>query len=136
MDEGQQVEYRPEETSGAGLNIGQVVQGSMYILLGDMATMDAATKFKTLTTDDFQQFYQKFNFTFLTARRYLDPETKKTIQAFLAAPLNLEKKQDWEDAADLALSLALRMQEDLEDRGLWSVFGPAGEPPFMMDVIY
>jgi hypothetical protein len=98
--------------------------------------MDAATKFKTLTTDDFQQFYQKFCYTFLASRRYLAPDTFQAIKEYLAAPLNLEKKREWEEAAETALSLALRMQENLEDRGLWSIFGPAGEPPFMMDVIY
>jgi hypothetical protein len=128
-------EYRPEEAPTAAINIGQVVQGSMLILLMDMASCDAAIKFRTLTTDDFQKFYEKFCHTFLMARRFLEPRTAEPIQAFLAAPINLDKKAGWMEAADAAMSLSLTMKEDLEDKGLWEVFAPAGEPPFMMDVI-
>jgi hypothetical protein len=131
MDENQP-DYRPEEATAAAINIGQVIQGSMVILLGDMAAMDAAIKFRKLTTDDFQDFYQKFCHIFLMARRYLDPGNVAAIQIYLEAPIPLEKTQE---SADRALVLALAMKEDLEDKGLWSVFGPAGEPPFMMDVI-
>jgi hypothetical protein len=136
MDDDYGADYRPEEATGAAINIGQVVQGSMVVLLGDMASIDAAVKFRTLTTSDFQVFYQKFCHTFLMAEGFLDPGTIQPIQAFLSAPINLEQKNGWTDAADQALLLARAMKKDLETKGLWSVFSPTGEPPFMMDVIY
>lgn len=136
MEDGYGAEYRPEEATAAAINIGQVVQGSMVLLLGDMASIDAAVKFKTLTTSDFQSFYQKFCHTFLMAEGFLEASTIRSIQQFLEAPIDLTQKKGWETAADIALVLARKMKQDLEAKGLWSVFAPTGEPPFMMDVIY
>ncbi len=128
--------YRPDEVSTADINIGQVIQGSMLLLIADMATIDAALKFNTLHSTDFQQFYTHFLQVFLIAHDLLDPDTTiEPIKEYFETAESLHMDHIMKDSADLALDLAMVMKQDLVSKGLWQVFAQASEPPFMMDLI-
>lgn len=128
--------YRPDEVSTAEINIGQVIQGSMLLLISDMATIDAALKFNCLYSKDFQQFYSHFLEVFLIAHDLLDPDTviEPTKDYFENAQF-LHLDVAMKKSATIALNLAMNMKQDLVDKGLWQVFAQASEPPFMMDLI-
>jgi len=135
MDDEHGTEYTPDEATSAQINIAQIIQGQMLLLISDMATVDAGTKFNNLAPMDFQQFYSHFLEIFLIAHNLLSPETVQPIEVFFRDSTDLSNKTVIGPAAMKAISLAHSMKKDLVEKGLWQVFVPAGEPPFMMDEV-
>lgn len=128
--------YRPDEVTTADINIGQVIQGSMLLLVADMAAVDAALKFKSLHSTEFQKFYSHFLEVFLIAHDLLDLVTVVgPVETYFKEAKNLHMDTEMIKSASEALDLAVLMKQDLVDKGLWQVFAQAAEPPFMMDLI-
>lgn len=128
-------EYIPDEAAAATINLAREIQGRMLFLITDMSIVDAGLKFSNLSPRSFQDFYSHFLELYLIANSYLDPETITPIEVWFRDARNLHETKSMNLAAETATTLALSMKRDLEANGLWTVFSPVGEPPFMMDVI-
>ncbi len=135
MTDEEQGQYVPDSVAEARINLGQVIQGLSLFLITDMSVVNAGIKFRNLTPKSFQDFFEHFLALFLTAYDHLAPETVKPIETFFDQAAELATEPNMSNAAQEALKLALRMKQDLVALGLWTIFSPVGEPPFMNDEI-
>lgn len=92
-------------------------------------------RFDALQDKDLRLFYSHFLLLFTAARRFVPGEIKNEIAPFFADRTRIRGDAHMADVAEYGLSLALKLQEVLENNGFWQVFDPVPEPPFVGDVI-
>jgi hypothetical protein len=130
---------KPQDSGTAALgsiNLPNLIMADLLELIKLVSMIDTQLKNNKLEAEAVNAFFSHFQSLFMMSEEVIgfgNDEAIPKLRAYFSRPFNLSDLKDQRVAAQEGINLALVLKAELVEAGMWRIFSPPIQPPFMRD---